>query len=102
AGRSRLLRQLLTESAVLGLAGGAVGLLIAYAGTRALVAAQPAVPRLQEIGVDGTVVAFTFAIALATALFFGGIPAVQATRGAFMRALREGGRGGGGHRARSG
>jgi predicted permease len=103
AGRGRLLRQLLTEAAVLGLAGGAAGLLLAYGGTQALVAARPAdIPRLDEIGVDATVVFFTFAVALATALLFGAIPALQATSGGFMRALREGGRGGGGHRVRNG
>src|SRR5690606_16744752 len=65
AGRARLVRQLLTESAVLGLAGGAAGLLLAYWGTRALVAAQPAdIPRLDEVGVDGAVVLFAFGVAL--------------------------------------
>jgi putative ABC transport system permease protein len=103
AGRGRLLRQLLTEAAVLGLAGGAVGLLIAYAGTRALAAAQPAdIPRLNEIGVDGGVVFFTLALALATGLAFGAIPALQATGRGLMGALREGARGGGGHRVRGG
>lgn len=106
AGRGRLLRQLLTEAVVLGLAGGAVGLLIAVAGTRALVAARPAdIPRLDAVGVDATVVLFTFVIALLTGLAFGTVPALQATGGRLMRALREGGRGGGrggGHRLRAG
>jgi predicted permease len=103
AGRGRLLRQLLTEAAVLGLAGGAVGLAIAWGGTRALIAAQPAdIPRLDQIGVDGTVVFFTLAIALATGLAFGAIPALQATGSGLMGALREGSRGGGGHRIRGG
>jgi predicted permease len=103
AGRGRLLRQLLTEAAVLGLAGGTVGLAIAYGGTRALIAAQPAdIPRIDQIGVDGTVVFFTLAIALATGLAFGAIPALQATGRGLMAALREGSRGCGGHRIRGG
>ena len=104
AGRGRLVRQLLTESVVLGLAGGAVGLLIAWLGTRALVAAQPAdIPRLDEIGVNGTVVLFTLGISLLTGLVFGVLPALQGTGRRLMGALREGGRGGtgGGHRVRS-
>jgi predicted permease len=106
AGRARLVRQLLTESAVLGLAGGAAGLLLAYWGTRALVAAQPAdIPRLDEVGVDGAVVLFAFGVALLTGLVFGVVPALQATGTRLMNALRSGGRGagrGGGQRMRSG
>ena len=106
AGRGRLVRQLLTESLVLGLAGGALGLLIAYWGTQALVAAQPAdIPRLEEIGLDGTVVLFTLATAVLTGLAFGVFPALQGTSGGEMASLREGGRGSGGagsHRVRSG
>ncbi|MGH7573769.1 MAG: ADOP family duplicated permease, partial [Longimicrobiales bacterium] len=106
AGRGRLFRQLLTESVVLGLCGGALGLLLAYAGTKALIAAQPAdIPRLEEIGVDGTVMAFTLATALLTSLAFGALPALQATGASLMGVLREGGRSGtagrSGHRARA-
>jgi putative ABC transport system permease protein len=105
AGRGRLIRQLMTESAVLGVAGGTAGLALAYAATKALVAAQPGdIPRLQEVGVDATVVAFTFAIAVGTSLLFGVLPALQATGRTLTQALREGGRSGGagraGHRAR--
>jgi putative ABC transport system permease protein len=97
AGRSRLVRQLLTESAVLGVAGGAAGLLIAWAGTRALVAAQPAdIPRLDAIGIDSTVILVTVGVALLTSLLFGAVPAVHATRGALSRSIREGSRGVGG------
>jgi predicted permease len=104
-GRGRLIRQLMTESAVLGVAGGTAGLALAYAATKALVAAQPGdIPRLQEVGVDATVVAFTFAIAVGTSLLFGVLPALQATGRTLTQALREGGRSGGagraGHRAR--
>jgi putative ABC transport system permease protein len=97
AGRLRLLRQLSTEAIVLGLAGGAGGLAIAYWGTRALVAAQPAdIPRLDEVGVSGAVVLFTLGTASATSLIFGVLPALQATAGRLTRALREGGRAGAG------
>jgi predicted permease len=106
AGRGRLLRQLLTESVVLALVGAAIGLLVAYWGTRALVASQPAdIPRLDEIGVNATVMFFTLAVAIVTGLAFGVLPAVHATGTALMTALREGGRGAagaGGHRVRSG
>jgi putative ABC transport system permease protein len=96
AGRGRLLRQLLTESVVLACGGGAVGLMIAYWATGALVAAQPAdIPRLEEVGLNGTVVLFTLGVSLATGLAFGLLPALQASRGRVTRALREGGRGGG-------
>ena len=96
AGRGRLVRQLMTESVVLGLAGGILGLFIAYWGTTALIAAQPAdIPRLDEIGVNRTVVLFTLVTAVLTGLAFGVLPALQATGGALMGALREGGKGAG-------
>ena len=94
AGRGRLLRQLLTESIVLALAGGAVGLMIAYWATRALIAAQPAdIPRLEQVGLRGTVVLFTLGVSLVTGIGFGLLPALQATGRRLQRALREGGRG---------
>src|SRR5688500_15830381 len=105
AGRGRLVRQLLTESLMLGLAGGLVGLLIAYWGTQALIGAQPAdIPRIEEIGLDRTVVFFTIVISLHTGVAFGVFPALQATGASQVSALREGGRGGigrGTHRVRS-
>ncbi|HEX2165381.1 MAG TPA: ABC transporter permease [Thermoanaerobaculia bacterium] len=94
AGRGRLVRQLLTEAAVLGLAGGAIGLGLAWAGTRALVAGGPqGIPRLDEVGVDRVVVAVTFVLALGTALLFGLLPALESTRGRLAGALKESGRG---------
>jgi len=106
AGRGRLLRQLLTESVVLALVGGIAGLLIAYWATGALVAARPAdIPRLDQVGLNSTVVLFTLGISLLTGLAFGLLPALQATSGRLIGALREGGRGGGqgrgAHRVRS-
>ena len=65
ARRGRLVRQLLTEAVVLGVAGGALGLVLAYAATKALVAADPAdIPRLAEIELDWTVVLFTLVVSL--------------------------------------
>jgi predicted permease len=94
AGRERIVRQLLTESLVLAGAGAVCGLALAWAGTRALVAAQPAdIPRLANIGIDGTVIAFTVITAVLTGMLFGALPALQATGSRMMRALREGGRG---------
>ena len=106
AGRLRLLRQLLTEAIVLGIGGAIAGLAIAYAATRALVAAQPAdIPRLQEISLNGTVVWFTFAIALLTSLACGVLPALHATSSRLSTGLRGAGRsgagGGGGNRIRA-
>jgi putative ABC transport system permease protein len=94
AGRGRIVRQLLTESALLGLAGGALGLLLAYWGTDLLVALQPrGIPRLHEIGVDAAVIGFTLGVSLLTGLLFGLVPAVQATRKELIGAIRESGRG---------
>jgi putative ABC transport system permease protein len=99
AGRARLVRQLLTESMLLGLLGGAVGLLVAHWGLEAFLALRPAnLPRLAEIGVDGTVVIFTLVIALATGIVFGVLPSLRLASGALMGALRERG-GGSGSRA---
>ena len=106
AGKGRLIRQLMTEAAVLGVAGGTAGLALAYGATKLLIAAQPAdIPRLQEVGVDTSVVLFTFAVAVGTSLLFGVLPALQATGWTLTQALRATGRSGGsgraGHRARA-
>ncbi len=105
AGRLRLLRQLLTEAVVLGTAGAILGLAIAFAATRALLAAQPAnIPRVEEVTVNGAVVLFTFVIAIVTSLGFGILPAFQFTGAGMQSALRETTRGGtstGGQRVRS-
>ncbi|HUG26004.1 ABC transporter permease [Piscinibacter sp.] len=106
AGRARLVRQLITEAMVLGLAGGVLGLMIAYASTEALIAARPAdLPRLDEIGLDSTVALFTLGAALLTGLVFGMVPALQATNEHLLSGLQESGRAAGGgrtaHRLRS-
>ncbi|HET7275337.1 MAG TPA: ABC transporter permease [Longimicrobiaceae bacterium] len=94
AGRARLIRQLVTESVILGILGGAAGLLLAVWGTGVLVSLQPQdVPRLAEVGVDGSVVLFTAAIAVLTGVLFGLVPALQTTRTDLTNSLKEGGRG---------
>ncbi|HEY5220166.1 MAG TPA: ABC transporter permease [Gemmatimonadaceae bacterium] len=95
ANRWVLVRQLLVESVVLSLTGGALGLLLAYAGVRALVAVNPSnIPRIAELSIDGRVVAFTAVVAVITGLLFGVVPAIQSSRGGLHAALKEGGRGG--------
>src|SRR5258705_2988982 len=75
AGRWRLIRQLLTESVLVSLAGGAIAVLLAIWATNLLVALQPEnLPRLQEIGVDGRVLAFTFGVSLLTGIISGWWP----------------------------
>jgi putative ABC transport system permease protein len=102
AGRSRLLRQMLTESLLLATIGGLAGLVLAAAfhrGLLALVADRIPVPRLDQVTLDFTVVGFTMALALGTGLLFGLVPALLTT-GAANDAMREGGRHGSGPRSR--
>ena len=88
ASRGRLVRQILTESLVLALAGGACGILLAAWGTQVLLAAMPdALPRLEGVGTDGRVVAFTAAISMLTGIAFGILPAWKASGRGFAPGL---------------
>jgi putative ABC transport system permease protein len=94
ATRERLLQQLMTESVLVSLAGGAVGLLLAYAGVRALVAADVRnFPRSDEIGIDGTVMLFTLVVSILAGVLFGLAPALHTSTPDLHGALKEGGRG---------
>ena len=95
AGRGRLVRQMLTESVVLALAGGALGLGLAVFGVRALLALSAGtIPRPDAVGVDGRVALFALLLSLGTAVLFGLVPALRAARGSTSDTLRDGGRGG--------
>ena len=97
AGRGRLIRQLLTESLVLSVAGAALGLVLANWAVAALVRMAPSsVPRLDQIRVDGTVLAFAATVSIASALLSGLAPAIRASRSDLQTALREGTKGAGG------
>jgi predicted permease len=96
ANRSRIMRQMLTESLLLSLAGGAVGLAFAYAGRSILWSFRP--PFIEQSGIDlsldSHVLLFTLGVAILTGLIFGLMPAVKASRPDLMETLKEGGRGG--------
>ena len=106
ADRKRLSRELLLESVTLGILGGLLGLALAYGGIRLLVRIGPeSLPRLNEIGIDSTVLLFTFGISLFSGVLFGLFPLFKYGRMSLTAALKEGGRGGSEgrerHRARS-
>ena len=95
AGRSRLVRQLLTESLLLAATGGLFGLLLAVWGVQGLVlAAPPSVPRLDAIGIDLRVLGYTLGVTLLTGILFGLAPAWHTVRGDLTGALTDGGRAG--------
>jgi putative ABC transport system permease protein len=95
AGRTRIFRQFLTESLLLSLVAGVLGVLFAWWGVRALVAmAPPFFPRLAEISVDRRVLLFSLAISLITGIVFGLAPAMQASKSMFVESLKDATRGG--------
>lgn len=107
ANRDRVFRQLLTESIVLALIGGALGVLLAYVGLHLLHAFLPVtggrgeIPRADSIGINGAVLTFTLGISWLTGILFGLAPAIQISRHELYETLKEGGRGSsGGRRSR--
>jgi predicted permease len=102
AGTRRVVRQLITESVLIALAGGALGLLIATWGTQAAIKVLPeALPRAEEIHMDGRVLLFTLVAALLAGILFGLAPALKTAREDIHETLKEGGRGGSGTRHRT-
>jgi len=102
ASQSRVIRQLLTESVLLGLAGGALGLLLAAWGTQAALKVLPeTLPRAQDVGVDGRVLIFTLVASLVAGVLFGLAPALKISRPNLQEALKESGRGASGARHRA-
>ena len=104
ASRWRITRQLLTESVMLSVIGGTLGVLVAWWGTKALVAlSPPALIDLKSVSVNLPVLGFTLALAVLTGLIFGLAPAFEATRFDLHDSLKEGGKnvGGGGHQLRN-
>ena len=101
ASQRRMVRQLLTESLLLAVAGGMLGLMLAAWGTRAALSVLPtALPRTEEIGLDLRVLFFTLAISLLAGILFGLVPALKMSPSRLQETLKEGGRGmsGGRHR----
>jgi predicted permease len=104
AGKGRLIRQLLTESILLGIAGGGLGLLLAIWATRTALQHLPiTLPRAANVGIDARVLIFTIAISVAVGIIFGLAPALKSLKPVLQVTLNEGGRGGSGtrHRAQS-
>ena len=90
AGRARIVRMFLTESAVLGVAAGVVGLGLGYLSTRAVVAFGPTqLPRLDDIRIDATVTVFSLLVALLSGLLFGTIPAIRQSRPDLTTSLQQ-------------
>ncbi len=95
AGRFRIARQLLTESAIIGIGAGAVGILLAFASLRSMLAIVPpdTIPDESEVTLNSAVLLFTLAVSLAAALLFGLAPALQAARAGIAGSLKQSGRG---------
>ncbi|MGA7921774.1 MAG: ABC transporter permease [Candidatus Acidiferrales bacterium] len=94
ANRTRLIRQLITESVLLSLTGGTLGVLVAIAGVKPLLAAMPgSLPRSENIAVNTPVMLFTFVVSIVAGIFFGLAPALKSSKTDLHTALKEGGRG---------
>jgi putative ABC transport system permease protein len=94
ASRARIVRQFITESLILSLAGGVLGLVIAVWGVRPILAALPGnLPRSEEIGVNFPVLLFTFGLTLLVGVLFGALPAFRSSRTDLQTVIRQGGRG---------
>ena len=95
APRMRIMRQLLTESVMLATVGGATGVVLAWWGVRALLSVNPdAIPRLELVKIDGTVLLVTLVLAVCTGLLFGFAPAMHLAKPEMQSSLKEGSRGG--------
>jgi predicted permease len=93
ASRTRVVRQLLTESVLLSLAGGALGVLVAVWGVRPLIAVMAGnLPRSENIGVNSSVLSFTFGVSIAVGILFGLAPALKSSKADLQSSLKEGGR----------
>ncbi len=102
AGKLRVIRQLLTESVLLALCGGGLGLLIASWGTQGAIALLPeSLPRAEEIRLDSRVMIFTLAISVLSGIFFGLAPALRLMKPCLQETLKEGGRSMSGARSRA-
>jgi predicted permease len=102
AGRGRIMRQLLTESLLLALAGGGLGLMLAAWGTKVALQHLPSgLPRASEVGMDGKVLLFTAGVALLCGVLFGLAPALRISKPNLQESLKEGGRGSGGGKQRA-
>ena len=94
ASRSQVIASLMSEALAISVAGGALGLALAYGGIQLLLALNPArLPRLEDVAIDPIVIAFTLAISLAAGLLFGLIPIIKYANPNLGNALKEGGRG---------
>lgn len=102
AGRSRLFRQLITESSLLACCGGLAGMVLAWYGMNAVAGLlPPELPRVGDVRIDARVLGLVTMVSLLTALLFGGLPALRLSRPDLEASLRGGGRSSGGARGRS-
>ena len=102
ASRARVLRQMLTESVLLSVIGGAAGVVLSIWLTDVLMSMLPeGAPRIDQIGIDYRVLTFAFGVSAVTGILFGIVPALQASKLDVTSALKEGGRSGEGHRRTS-